>query len=89
MFQVFSASGPGGPRPGIPGGGFWAPLAFFGVLLIGFGVLVIIFPRLIGYIVGGVLIMVGMGVLGGAMNMRRMSTVSYRRLDDDETGAGL
>ncbi len=63
-------------------GGMWLAPAFFGVALVLFGVLILLFPRLLALIVAGVLITAGASLLGIAWAMR--GRVVYRRFDDDE-----
>jgi hypothetical protein len=60
-------------------GGIWFAPAFFGVLLILFGVLVLVVPNLLEYIIAGVLIFAGCSLLGLAWHMR--GRVTYRRMN--------
>jgi len=51
---------------------FGTVLAVLGVLLVTFGVLVIVLPRLLQFLVGGVFIMMGAGLLGAGLRHRHL-----------------
>jgi len=65
--------------------GIWLAPAFFGVVLILFGVLIFVYPELLSFIVAAVLIFAGFSLLGLAWNMR--TRVTYRRMDDRGSGS--
>lgn len=67
-------------------GSFWLAPAFFGVLLIVFGLLIIAKPELLAYLVAAVLIFAGCSLLGLAWHLR--GRVTYRRFDQRGPGAG-
>ena len=66
------------------GGGLWLLPAFLGLLLIVFGVLIFVVPKLLELIVAAVLVAAGCSLLGLAWHLR--SRVTYRRMDDDGPG---
>jgi hypothetical protein len=68
------------------GGGFWLLPALLGLLLIVFGVLIFVVPKLLELIVAGVLVAAGCSLLGLAWHLR--GRVTYRRMDDDGPGPG-
>ena len=65
--------------------GFWLAPAALGVLLILFGVLIFVVPKLLEFIVAAVLIFAGCSLLGLAWHMR--GRVTYRRMNDPGPGA--
>jgi len=69
---------------GMPGGtgGFWMGPATLGVLLILIGVLLFVWPQLLAFVVAGVFISAGAGLLATAWGMRHR--ITYRRIDRDE-----
>lgn len=70
---------------GLPeGGGFWLLPALLGLLLIVFGVLIFVVPKLLELIVAAVLVTAGCSLLGLAWHLR--GRVTYRRMDDDGSG---
>ena len=66
------------------GGGLWLLPAFLGLLLIVFGVLIFVVPKLLELIVAAVLVAAGCSLLGLAWHLR--SRVTYRRMDYDGPG---
>ena len=62
----------------------WFLPAFLGLLLIVFGVLIFVVPKLLELIVAAVLVAAGCSLLGLAWHLR--SRVTYRRMDDDGPG---
>lgn len=67
-------------------GGFdriWLAPAVAGLLMMLFGVLVLIEPRLIAFIVAAICIVGGAGLLGMALSMRLRTKVTLRRMDED------
>jgi len=64
------------------GGGFWMGPGFAGVVLFLLGVLIWVWPNLVGYFVAAVFMTVGIGLIVAGWRMRRM--VSYRRIDEDQ-----
>ena len=66
-------------------GGLWLAPAFFGVLLIVFGVAIFVVPKMLEFIVAAVLIFTGCSLLGLAWHLR--GRVTYRRFDDRGPGA--
>lgn len=61
-------------------GGFGLAPAVFGALLIAFGVLIIIRPELLAYLVAAIFILAGASMLAFAWSVR--SRVTYRRFDE-------
>ena len=59
--------------------GFWLGPALLGVLLILIGGLLYVMPQLLAYVVAGIFILTGCGLLGTAWRMRRR--VTYQRMD--------
>lgn len=53
--------------------------AVFGAILILLGVLIIAVPRLLGWLVGAALIV--LGIVGVILGLRIRSAVTYRRID--------
>ncbi len=72
--QVFWTGG--GP------GGFWFGPALLGVLLILLGILLYIVPQLLAYVVAGIFIISGSGLLATAWRMRQQ--ITYRRIERDD-----
>lgn len=66
-------------------GGFWLAPAALGVLLIVFGVLIFVVPKLLEFIVAAALIFAGCSLLGLGWHLR--GRVTYRRMDDNGPGA--
>lgn len=60
-------------------GGLWVGPALLGVLLILIGILLYAMPALLAYVVAGVFVLVGCGLLGTAWRMRRQ--VTYHGVD--------
>ncbi len=60
----------------------WAAPALGGLLLILAGVLIIIEPRLLAYVVGAAFVMAGLSLLTVAMSMR--TRVTIHRIDPHE-----
>ncbi|MCK4341901.1 MAG: DUF308 domain-containing protein [Phycisphaerae bacterium] len=60
--------------------GFWLGPALLGVLLIVIGVLLYVWPQLLAYVVAGIFILTGGGLLATAWRMRRR--VTYQRFDN-------
>ena len=67
-------------------GGFWLAPAFLGVVLILFGVLIFVVPKVLEFIVAAVLVFAGCSLLGLAWHLR--GRVTYRRMDDHGAGPG-
>lgn len=67
-------------------GGAWLAPVFAGLLLVGFGVLVYVVPRLLEVIVAGMFIFAGCSLIAWAWHLR--GRVSYRRIDDDSPHVG-
>ena len=66
------------------GGGLWFVPAALGLLLIVFGVLIFLVPKLLELIVAAVLVAAGCSLLGLAWHLR--GRVTYRRVDDNRPG---
>ena len=62
-------------------GGIWLAPAFFGLVLVLFGVLIFVVPRLLELLVASVLILCGLALLALAWAMR--GRIVYRRIDDE------
>jgi hypothetical protein len=70
---------------GLPeGGGFWFLPALLGLVLILFGVLIFVVPKLLELIVAAALVAAGCSLLGLAWHLR--GRVTYRRMDDEGPG---
>ncbi len=65
---------------GLPPQLWFAPAAF-GLLLVMFGVLVLLFPWILNFVIAGVFIFAGMTMIGVAWSAR--TKVTYRRFNDD------
>lgn len=63
---------------------FWAGPAVLGVILILLGLLLYANPDLLAYIVAGVFVIAGIGLLTTAWQMRQRTT--YRRMDEHGPG---
>ncbi len=66
----------------------WLAPAFFGLLLIGFGVLLLVYPEMLAFLIAGMFIFSGSSILIFALTARatvsqRESGVVYRRIDED------
>jgi len=70
MRFMFSHDGPGH---------IWMAPMTLGVLLIALGVLLWAMPRLLEFVVAGIFVLAGCGLIGAGWRMRRQ--VSYRRMD--------
>lgn len=64
--------------------GMWLAPACFGCALIAFGVLILVVPWLLQFIVAAVLISAGCSLLALAWHLR--GRVTYRRIDDPGPG---
>jgi hypothetical protein len=64
------------------GGGLWFIPICAGAVLILFGVLILIVPNLLEYVVAGALLLAGFSLLG--VGWRGRTRVSFRRLDENE-----
>ncbi len=62
-------------------GGIWLAPAFFGLVLVLFGVLIFVVPRLLELLVASVLVLCGLALLALAWAMR--GRIVYRRIDDE------
>lgn len=71
-----------------PGGGtgLWWPPIVVGLFLVALGVLIWVYPELFAYPAGAFLVLVGIGMVGASIRLRRR--VTYRRFDDPP-GPGL
>lgn len=65
-------------------GGFWLGSVLLGIVLILIGLLLLVWPQLLAYVVATVFLMAGMSMVGAGWRMR--SRVTYRRLDGLEEG---
>ena len=65
-------------------GGFWLAPALLGGMLIVFGVLVFVVPKLLELLVAAVFVFAGCSLLGLAWHLR--GRVAYRRMDDRGPG---
>ena len=61
----------------------WIGPAILGALLVGFGVLILVKPAILFYLIAGMFIMAGLALIGMAFSLgARKSNVSYRRIDE-------
>lgn len=60
-------------------GGFWLGSVLLGVVLMLIGLLLLVWPQLLAYVVAAVFLMAGVSLLGAGWRMR--ARVTYRRLD--------
>jgi len=67
-------------------GGLWLGPAVLGVMLIFFGVLIFVVPKMLELIVAAVFVFAGCSLLGLAWHLR--GRVSYRQMDDQGPGPG-
>jgi cytochrome c biogenesis protein CcdA len=67
VFEVKSA----GWQPARPSSGWRFGMVWIGLLTLGLGVLVVAFPEIIAYAIGGMLILVGLTIMGSALRMSR------------------
>jgi|GEM_PF-2764446 len=66
----------------VGGGGFWIVPAFFGLLLIVFGILIFYVPKLLDFIVAAVFVLAGCVLLGIGWRLR--GRITYRSFEHDE-----
>lgn len=64
---------------GVPAG-LWLGPVILGALLVAFGILIVIEPRVLALAVAGVFLFVGFSLVGVGLALR--GRVSYRRLDE-------
>ncbi len=69
---------------GLGGGGLWLVPVLSGLVLIVFGILIFIVPKLLELIVAAVLIFAGCSLIGVGWHLR--GRVTYRRMDEDKPG---
>jgi hypothetical protein len=61
-------------------GGFWVGPLLLGLMLIGFGLLIIARPELLAYLVATLFIVAGLALLGMSWGLR--GSITYRRMSD-------
>jgi hypothetical protein len=64
----------------------WAAPAVFGIVLILFGVLILVMPAILNYLIAAFFIMAGASLLGVAWGVR--SRVTFHRMDETFRGRG-
>jgi type IV secretory pathway TrbL component len=68
-----------GDKPSASEEGLRDMMAFFGLLLIVLGILIIVLPQFLKLLVGGAFILAGVGAF--VMGLRIKQAVTYRRID--------
>lgn len=61
-------------------GGFWLGPVLLGLMLIGFGLLIIARPELLAYLVATFFIVAGLALIGMSWGLR--GSITYRRMSD-------